>query len=81
MKKNRVENVRLVGGIVGLFMPAHKTLEAVLDRCNEDGWVVRTVLRAKEDYLVALVGIIILFLTLFIYTPLPGYIVILEKEV
>jgi hypothetical protein len=80
MKENKIVNVEFFGGIMGLFNSPRKRLEKVVKAHNEEGFKVRQVITGNPNLLFLLFSIVILILTLFIYQPLPGYMVIFEKE-
>ena len=80
MKTNKVLNVNFFGGIMGLINSPRKRLEQAVNKANADGWSVRQILPGSLNPLFLIFSFIILFVTLLIYMPLPGYMVVLEKE-
>ncbi len=80
MKENKVINVSFIGGIIGLFNTPRRRLEKAIQRANKEGWAVRQVQSGNPNIVFLLLSLILLIITLFLYMPTPGYMVILERE-
>ena len=80
MRENKVVNVKFIGGIIGLFNVPRKRLEKVIQEANGQGWSVRQILPGNPNLIFMVVALIVLGLTLLLYMPLPGYMVVLERE-
>ncbi|MBK9537483.1 MAG: zinc-ribbon domain-containing protein [Flavobacteriales bacterium] len=78
---NKVINVTLTGGIIGyLGVAPRKRLESAIQKQNADGWRVVQVIPADSgNVFLLLLRILILVFTLFLYTPMNGYYVIMER--
>lgn len=77
----RIKNVNLSGGLIGLIWdsPTRK-LNKTISAANSEGWRVVQVLPASEwNLLVAVARIIVLVVTIFLYTFSNGYYLLLEK--
>ena len=81
VKENKVINVKFFGGIIGLFNVPRKRLEKVVQEENSHGWCVRQVLPGNPNPFFMILSFIVLALTVLLYQPLPGYMVIFEKPV
>ncbi len=81
-KENKVERVRLVGGIAGMIGTSpRRALASKIEEVNQQGWYVRQVMADDTgNLLILLLRSLILCLTLFIYTPANGYLLILERD-
>ncbi|HNW98743.1 MAG TPA: hypothetical protein PKK00_10080 [Bacteroidales bacterium] len=79
--ENKVINVTLVGGIIGALSssPVNR-LNNAIQKANSEGWKVAGILEASSGNLfLALLRLIILLVTVFLYTPTNGYYIVLEK--
>ena len=83
MKKTvRVVNVNLSGGIIGVLgdSPQSKLNKAAKAYSN-DGWRVQQILPAAFPNLILLIlRLILLLITLGLYTTREGYYLLLEKD-
>jgi hypothetical protein len=81
-KINKVERISLSGGLLGLlFTNPRRALETNVLRHNAEGWSVRQVLEHTDTNLAAFfLRILVLMLTLFLWTWGAGYIIIYEKD-
>ncbi|MGE0090246.1 MAG: hypothetical protein AB7S50_12320 [Bacteroidales bacterium] len=80
-KHNKVVTITLWGGLLGLFAstPKQKIAKAMAKE-NLNGFrTVQIIEAASGNILLWLLRLIILFLTLFIYTPANGYYITFEK--
>lgn len=82
MDKNKLVNVTLTGGIIGFFMASPQySLNNAIRRENANGWrVIQVIPAASGNIFLFLMRIVILILTFFLYTPVNGYYIILEKQ-
>ena len=79
MRTNKVVNVLMAGGWVGLFSSPRKRIERALLKQNADGWTVRQVLPPNLNPLFILIALLCLAVTCTVYMPLPGY-TVMEKD-
>lgn len=80
--KNKVVNVTLAGGLIGLFAgsPANALNKRIIKE-NQEGWkVVQVIPAATGNILVYLLRLILLTITLLFYTTSNGYYIVLEKQ-
>lgn len=81
MRFNKVVTIPRNGGLIGMFSSRANVLVTHLKNYNQQGWSVVQVLEAeKGNVLVTLLSLIILCCTLFLWTFMPSYMVILEKD-
>jgi len=79
---NKVVNVTLIGGIIGLLGSSpQNSLNNRIKKENANGWRVVQVIPADSgNIFLAILRLIILCLTLFFYTTANGYYVIMERK-
>lgn len=79
---NKVIHVRLVGGIIGLFFGSPQSaLNNRIRNENIKGWNVVQIIPAESGNIFLLIfRLLILVLTLFLYSPANGFYVIMERE-
>lgn len=80
---NKVVNVTLTGGIIGLLGSSpQNALNNMIKKENASGWKVIQVIPADSgNIFLAILRLIILILTLFFFTTVNGYYVILERKI
>jgi len=80
--QNKVINVTLTGGIIGALVSSPKNrLNTKIGAVNEEGWKVIQIIPANSGNIFLTIGrIILLIITLFLYTKENGYYVVLEKK-
>jgi len=80
--ENKVLHVRLSGGFVGLIATNPRfALEKAIREANDEGWhVVQVIDDTTGNLLVWLVRLLVLLVTLLIWTPANGYFVVVERE-
>ncbi len=80
---NKMIRVKCAGGIIGLFSKSPlETLKERIQLENLKGWtVVQVIPITYENYLVLMFRILLLLLTLFIYTTANDYFIILERKI
>ena len=77
---NRLYRANMSGGILGwLGTSSKRSLGAAMFRANRDGFEVVLVVLDTTNLLRNLLYLIILCLTLFIWCPAPGYLVIARR--
>ncbi len=78
---NHVERITITGGLIGLIGGSPRgTLQKSIERANEKGWHVRQVMPDQHVNLVQIVlRLIILILTLLLYTPGQGFLIVYEQ--
>jgi hypothetical protein len=79
---NKIVNVTLTGGIIGLLSASpQNSLNDIIKKENDNGWIVIQVIPAASGNIFLFIfRLLILILTLFLYTPVDGYYVIMEKN-
>ena len=79
---NKVVNVSLTGGIIGLFSSSPmNALNSRIQAENTSGWKVIQVIPADSgNIFLALFRLILLVCTLFLYTTSNGYYVVMERK-
>lgn len=82
LKTNKVVRISYSGGLLGLlFGSARGKLEKLLSEHNKAGWNLAEVVPDNPNLLIWVVRIIILVLTLGLWTLSNGYLLILERPV
>jgi len=79
---NKVVNVPLTGGIVGLFSSSpQRSLNNVIKRENANGWrVVQIITADSGNIFLYIFRLLLLIITLFLFTTSNGYYLIMEKK-
>ena len=79
---NKVVNVNLTGGIIGLLGDSPKNkLNKVVEEESKNGYrVVQIIPAASANLLLTLLRFLLLWLTLFLWTTSEGYYIIFEKK-
>ena len=79
---NKVINVTLTGGIIGLFISSpQSSLNNRIKNENANGWRVVQIIPADSGNIFLIIfRLLLLLLTLFLYTTTNGYYVIMEKK-
>ncbi|MEP4247108.1 hypothetical protein [Tateyamaria sp.] len=79
-KINKVERVSYSGGILGLlFGSARGKLEAVVQRANSDGWNVAEIVEDNPNLAIVILRLLLLVLTLGLWTLGASRLIIFEK--
>lgn len=78
---NKVVNVTLVGGIIGLIgARPNNALNSRIKKENANGWkVIQVIPSSSGNLLLSILRVILLIITLFLYTTANGYYVIMER--
>jgi len=78
---NKVVNVTLVGGIIGLIgVRPNNALNSRIKKENVNGWkVIQIIPSSSGNMLLSILRVILLIVTLFLYTTADGYYVIMER--
>jgi hypothetical protein len=79
---NKVVNVTLTGGIIGLVGDSpQNSLNRRISKENKNGWrVIQVIPSSSGNLLLILLRLLLLVVTLFFYTTANGYYVIMEKN-
>ena len=79
---NKVVTVDLTGGLIGLFTCSPvKELNKSIKCENDNGWKVVQVIFAKHfNFLEIVVSVLMLVVTLFLYTKISGFYIVLERK-
>ncbi len=82
VQTNKVIHVRLVGGIIGLFFVSPQSaLNNRIRNENAKGWNVVQIIPAESGNIFLLIfRLLVLVLTVFLYSPANGFYVIMERE-
>lgn len=79
-KTNKVVRISYSGGLLGLiFGSAREKLEKVLEDNNRTGWNLAEVVPDNPNLLILIVRLIILIVTLGLWTISTSYLLILER--
>ncbi len=80
-QNNKVLNVTLIGGLIGLFGSSpQKKLNSRIKKENLNGWRVVQIIPADSgNVFLFIFRLLILIITLFLYTTANGYYVIMER--
>ena len=78
---NKVVNVTLTGGIIGLIgVRPNNALNRRIKNENVNGWkVIQIIPSSSGNILLSILRVILLIVTLFLYTTADGYYVIMER--
>lgn len=81
MKRNKVIRLSLSGGLIGLLTTnPRKALDDAIDKANQDGWcAVQIQSHRTTNLLIMFAQIIVLLLTLGLWTWGSGYLVLMER--
>lgn len=82
MKRNKVNRISLMGGLIGMLTTnPRKALEDTIDKANQDGWnAVHIEPHRTTNLFILLLQILVLFLTFGLWTWGGGYLILLERE-
>jgi hypothetical protein len=79
-KINKVVRVSFSGGLIGLvFGSARGKVETVVQKHNAEGWNVAEVIPDNPNLALIILRLLILLLTLGLWTISSGYLFIMEK--
>ena len=80
--ENKIVNVTLVGGLIGLLSSSPQSrLNKVIQKENSNGWEVIQVIPADSgNIFLTFFRLLLLLITVFLFTTANGYYVILEKK-
>jgi hypothetical protein len=80
--QNKIVNVTLWGGLVGLFASSpRQRLAKAIEKENANGYrTIQVIEAASGNMLLWLLRLILLVITIFIFTTANGYYIILEKK-
>ncbi len=79
---NKVVNISLTGGLIGLFSSSpQNSLNKIIKKENDNGWRVIQVIPSESGNIFLIIfRLLLLFLTLFLYTTVNGYYIIMERK-
>ena len=82
-KKNRVLRISLMGGLLSaIFTNPRKALEDEIDSANQQGWnAIHIEAHVTTNLFIWLMQMLVLLLTLGLWTWGAGYLVLLERDV
>ena len=79
--ENKVVKIRLIGGIIGLFISPKDRLENEMKSANAEGWrTVQVIPQSSGNILVIILKLILLVITLFLFTFAEGYYITFERN-
>lgn len=80
-QNNKVVNVTLIGGLIGLFGSSPQNrLNSRIKKENSNGWRVIHIIPADSgNIFLTIFRLLLLIITLFLYTTANGYYVIMER--
>lgn len=77
---NRIYRANMSGGLIGwLRSSSNRSLTKILAQANEEGYGVVTIISDTTNLLRSLLSALILVVTLFLWCPAPGYLVITRR--
>lgn len=81
-RKNKVTRISLMGGLIGaLSTNPRKALEDEIDKGNQDGWsAIHIEPHRTTNLFIAVLQLVVLVLTLGLFTWGGGYIILFERE-
>jgi hypothetical protein len=81
-KENSLARVNYTGGIIGLMAGSQfARLEKVIAAKNKEGWNLAEVIPETRNLIIWVIRIVILLLTLGLWTLATGYILVFERPV
>jgi len=81
-KTNSVVRINFAGGLIGLIFGSHRgKLESVISAKNRDGWNLAEVIPDNPNLILILLRLLLLIVTLGLWTISVGYILVFEKPV
>ena len=82
-KKNKIARISLMGGLIGaLTTNPRKALESAIENANEEGWnAIHIESHRTSNLFIFFLQLIVLAITLGLFTWGGGFLVLLEKEV
>mgnify|MGYP006256137467 FL=1 len=82
MKRNKIDEITLIGGLMGwLAVNPKATIDNRVAEANKAGWTVVNIIAGNEqNALLRLLRIVVLVVTLGLFTFGDGVYVIFEKE-
>lgn len=81
-KKNKVTRISLIGGIIGAITTnPRKALEDEVAKGNNEGWnAIHIEPHRTTNLFIAILQLVVLVITIGLYTWGGGYLVLFEKE-
>lgn len=82
-RKNKVSRISLMGGLIGaLTTNPRKALENEINRMNQEGWVATHIEpHSTTNLLIWILQLVMLLITVGLFTWGGGYIVLFERDV
>lgn len=81
-RTNKVVRINFAGGLLGLIFGSHRgKLEAVISQENSKGWNLAEYIPDNPNLALLLLRLVLLVLTLGLWTIATGYILVFEKPV
>lgn len=83
MKINKIDRIYLAGGLLGaLFTNPRAAIDSRVEEANKNGWNLHQIIPHTETNLfMRMLSVVLLLLTLFMWTFGAGYILVFEKKV
>lgn len=81
-QKNKVVRISLMGGLIGAFTTnPRKALEEKIDQQNQEGWkAIQISQHSTTNLLIWALQLLVLILTIGLFTWGGGYLILFEKE-
>ena len=81
-KTNQVVRVSFSSGLLGLLVGSSRgKLEAVIQKHNKEGWNLAEIVPDNPNLIILVLRVLLLLLTLGLWTLSSGYLLIMEKPV
>lgn len=80
---NKIDRIALASGLLGaLFTNPRRALDSRVETANKEGWkLIQIVPHEETNLLIKIFSIIVLLITIGLWTFGAGYILLFEKEV
>jgi len=81
-RKNKVTRISLIGGLIGAIATnPRKALEKEIEDGNQEGWnLIQIIPHRTTNLFIAILQLIVLVLTIGLFTWGGGYLVLFERE-
>jgi len=81
-RKNKVTRISLIGGLIGAIATnPRKALEKEIEDGNQEGWnSIQIIPHRTTNLFIAILQLIVLVLTIGLFTWGGGYLVLFERE-
>ena len=82
MKKNKVIRIALMGGLLGMLLTnPRNALQKSMDAHNNEGWYAKEIVpHSTSNLFVLILQVVVLILTIGLFTFGAGYLILFERE-